>query len=244
MGWKSSTIIIASKKEVNELELLNNLGFDNLIEIERAPFEVAINPDDGKIYIGKYKGNLLICAQNLPMTFLEETVSLGEKIISKYFPETEICSLVLHSGVNLWGYSLSKDTKKIRVRAGTSDKGTMIEYGEPLEQELNLLSKSKVGENGERIYYLDDFPDKPLDEDQVGENFVFELANRYIGQNLDMADDLLFETELKGYKFSNSIASNKRHLTHKEKSNKWFKYVLIFVIIIIWQILKRTILND
>lgn len=223
MGWKSSTIIIASRKEVNELELLSNLGFNNLKEIESEPFEVAINPDDGKIYIGKYKGNLLICTQNLPMTFLEETVSLGEKVISKYFPKTEICSLVLHSVVNLWGYSVSKDTKKIRVRVGTSDDGTIIDYGEPLEQELYLLSKSKVEKDGRRIYYLDEFPDEALEEDQVGENFVFELANRYIGQNLDMADDLLFETELKGYEFSNSITNKKRQVSQEGKPNKWFK---------------------
>lgn len=244
MGWKSSTIIINSDKEVNELELLNNLGFGNVKKIEKEPFEVAINPDDGKIYIGKYKDNLLICVQKLPMTFLNETVSEGEKVLSKYFPDTEICSIILHSAVNLWGYSVSKNNQKIRVRAGSSDEGTIVEFGEPLEQEVNLLSKSKIHESGRRIYYFDDFPEDSFEEDQVGENFVFELASKYLGQNLDVADDLLFETELKGYEYKNFKIEQKVQTNQEVKPNKWLKYIILIAVIVIWQILKRTVFNN
>jgi len=244
MGWKSSTIIVNSDKEVDEPELLKDLGFDNLKEVVKEPFEVAINPDEGKVYIGRYKNNLLICAQDLPMTFLEEAISKGEKVLSKYFPDTEICSIVLHSVVNLWGYSVSKNGQKIRVRAGSSDNGTMVEYGEPLKQEIDLLSKAKIDENGKRIYQFDDFPDESFEEDQVGENFVFELSSRYFGQNLDMSDDLLFETELKGYEFNSTIRNPKSEIEKEKKSNKWLKYIVIIAVIIIWRVLKRTVFND
>jgi hypothetical protein len=69
MGWKASTIIIHKPIQVEKEELLKNLGFDNLTKIEDEPFEVAINPDDNKVYIGSYKDNLLICAPDIPMHF-------------------------------------------------------------------------------------------------------------------------------------------------------------------------------
>ena len=244
MGWKSSTIIVNSDNKINQLELLKDLGFENLTEIDNEPFEVAISPGDSKIYIGKYKDNLLICTQDLPLTFLEEEVSKGEKVLSQYFPNSEISSIVLQSAVNFWGYSVSKNNQKIRVRAGSSDNGTMLEYGEPLEQELNLLSKSKIDENGRRIYHFDDFTNEQFKEDQVGENFVFKFSSRYLGQNLDMADELLFDTELKGYKFNSSFANKKEKVNQTDKPNKWLKYGLIIAVIIVWQILKRTIFNN
>ena len=228
MGWKASTIIIHKPTEINNEKLLQELGFDNLRKIEDEPFEIAIYPDNHKVYIGTYKDNLLICASDLPMHFFEENKTSTEKILYRLFPNSEICSIILQSTVNLWGYSVSVNGQKIRARAGSSDDGTFIELGEPLDEEKELLSKSKVDENGNRIYLLDEFPDEPFNEAQVGENFVFLICKRYFEEELDSADELLFETNLTGYKYSKlkhiKTEKNKRQETANSDIKQWWKF--------------------
>jgi hypothetical protein len=73
MGWKASTIIINQPTQVDNVDLLRELGFNNLTKIEDEPFEVAINPDNHKVYIGTYKDNLLICAPDIPMAVFLKT---------------------------------------------------------------------------------------------------------------------------------------------------------------------------
>lgn len=231
MGWKASTIIINKPTQIDNLELLKELGFGNLTKIEDEPFEVAINPDENKVYIGTYKDNLLICASDIPMQFFEDDETLTEKTLNRIFPNSEICSIVLHSAVNLWGYSVTKNGHKIRARAGSSDDGTFVELGEPLEEEKELLSKSKLDENGNRIYLLEDFPNEPFSEDQVGENFVFSICKRYFEEELDSADDLLFDTTLSGYKYSKVSQTKATKKTEKEQfveiidnTKPWWKF--------------------
>ncbi|MBL7779895.1 MAG: hypothetical protein JNM22_01675 [Saprospiraceae bacterium] len=231
MGWKASTIIINRPTKVDNEELLKTLGFDNLTKIEDELFENAINPDDNKVYIGTYKNNLLICTQGIPMQFFEEHETQTEKTLNQIFPNSEICSIVLHSTINLWGYSVIQNRQKIRARAGSADDGTFVEIGEPLEEEKELLSKSKLDDNGNRIYLLDNFPDEPLNEDQVGEIFVFSICKRYFGDELDSADDLLFETTLTGYKYGKVKQTTSTQQTNKtgsldkiDKTKPWWKF--------------------
>jgi len=224
MGWKVSTIIVNPKSEIDKEKLLNKLGFFNLTKIEDQPFEVAINPDDGKVYIGTYKDNLLISAPDLPLTFFEDNLTVAEKVLTEYFPKSEVCSIVLHSSVNLWGYSVIKGGKKLRARAGSSDDGTFVELGEPLEQEKELLSKSTIDTNGNRSYLLEEFPDEPMTEDQVGENFVFEICSRYFGTQLDRADDLLFETVLIGYSYSKDSQTTVTKTQTNNNQKPWWKF--------------------
>jgi len=202
MGWKASALLINPCGEINSEELLTDLGFAKLTKIKDETFDAAINPSGKKVYIGKYKDTLIITTANLPTTFLAENTTPTEKLLISKFPDSEICAIVLHSVVNLWGYSVIKNGQKIRARAGSADDGTTLEYGEPLEEEKELLGKSTIGENGARTYLLEDFPDEPFTEDQVGENFVFSISSRYFGEPLDCIDELLFETVLTGYSYS------------------------------------------
>lgn len=229
MGWKASTVIINKPTQVDNEKLLQELGFVDLIKIEDEPFEVAINPGDKKVYIGTYKENLLICAPELPMQFFEDSETETETILNRTFPTSEICSIVLHSAVNLWGYSVTKNGRKLRARAGSADDGTFVEIGEPLEEEKNLLSKSTLDNDGNRTYLLEDFPGEPFNEDQVGENFVFEICSRYFGEQLDRADDLLFETTLTGYSYGSPTTQQPKvdQTTYSQAvSNKkpWWKF--------------------
>lgn len=203
MGWKLSMVIINTKQDFDEKEVFDALGYSNLEKCDTEYFDSIMNPRDGKIYIGKYNGNVIICMQDLPLEAMDRNLSKAELVLSKIFPKTEIATFVLHSVVNLWGYSIVNDAKKIRVRAGSADAGTAVEYGLVLEEEKELLSKSKLNDAGERVFIFENMPEDEFMEDQVGENFVFELSAKYLGKNLSACDEL-FETQFEGYTFSES----------------------------------------
>jgi hypothetical protein len=183
MGWKASMIIINSEQKFDKDELFNSLGYYDLKKEDKQHFESIINPDDDKIYIGNYNGNTIICIQDLTFEAIDRSLSRAEVILSNTFQNTDIVTFILQSVVNLWGYSIVKNGKKIRVRAGDSDE-LIIEYGEILEEEKELFSKSKLNDKGERIYVFDDMPDDDFFDDQVGENFVFDISKKYLGESL------------------------------------------------------------
>lgn len=230
MGWKTSMIIVNSENEFNTNELFESLGYYELKTIDKQYFESIMNPDDDKIYIGEYNGNTIICMQDLPLESLDNTVSRAEKILSTIFPNTDIITFALHSVVNLWGYSIVNNGKKLRVRAGSAEGGTIVEFGEVMEEEKELFSKSKLNSDGERVFVFDNMPDDEFQDDQVGENFIFEISRKYLGENLDACDELLFETQFNGYTFSkskpkkkieNQVQKTQRKIIHKKP---WWKF--------------------
>jgi hypothetical protein len=92
---------------------------------------------------------------------------------------------------------------------------------------MDLLSKSKSDEHGNRIYLLEDYPDEPFEEDQVGENFVFSICKRYFGEELDSADQQLFDTTLAGFKYKKVVKGAARNNPPQQKANgskPWWKF--------------------
>ncbi len=238
MGWKASTIIIKNPSEVDYENLLSQIGYSDLKKIENEKFERVINPEENKVYIGKFKNNLIICSQDTPMHFFKNSDSDAVNSIINHFPNSEICSIILHSSVNLWGFAIIKNGEKLRIKAGSAEDGTFVEYGKPLEEEKELLSKSTIDENGVRTYIFDDIDDEVMTEDQVGENFVFAITKRYFGEEINRNDELL-ETTLIGYSYQKLFKS---HENKKDKRpSKWLIYSIIFLLILTWQILKRTV---
>ena len=198
MGWKLSSIIISPATDVNYEHVLEEIGFSDLKAIGEAPYDVVLYPDQDKIYIGTYKNNLIISSGILPFEFFNTSLSALEEKLMHLFPDSEIGALSLHSGNNHWGYVILKNGKKIRARAGDMDHGTFLDLGEPLAEEMELLSNSRVDENGNSMYYLGKDAFEAYFEHQVGENFVFEIFKRYTGIALDK-DSQLLETNFKGY---------------------------------------------
>jgi hypothetical protein len=199
MGWKSFFIVIKPVTEFDLPTLMEGLGYDHLVPSGETTFETAIYPHDDTVYIGQYEDCLIICDVVLSSGCLTEEITHEEKFLMKTFPNTEIGAFVLQSTVNFWGYAVLADGQKIRARAGSSDDGTFLDHGSPLSQEFMLLAQSTLEEDGSRIYNLESFPDEPMTEDQMGEDFVFMLTERFFGQRLDSSDDLLFETKFQAY---------------------------------------------
>lgn len=179
--------------------ILRRIGFTGLEKIEDRTLDSAIYPETGEVFIGYYRGNLVITAQNLPLYLVDkETSGIQGKIIEA-FPEDEICAISLSGTINHWAFAVIDQGSKVRAKAGDMDNGTVLDIGQPLEEELELLLRSEINSRGEREYYLRD-GEAPLREDQVGENIIFRIVSRYTGEPLDL-DDGLFEAGLFGYRF-------------------------------------------
>ncbi|WP_343693858.1 hypothetical protein [Chitinophaga sp.] len=198
MGWKAASLIISNVTTVDAEKLLQKMKIEQFEKIADEPYDVAIYPRAQQIYIGIYRQNLIISSWDITDPAFSKELSEYEQVLTDLFPASEICTIQLHSGVNHWGYAVIRNGEKVRIRCGNADQGTIIDFGEPLEEELELLSKSEI-KNGKRIYHLDD--DEPYAEDQVGENFVAEIWKRYTGKNL-FQDDEVFEFNLAGFKTS------------------------------------------
>lgn len=226
MGWKCAMMVVSNIQDYDQQQLLTDLEAENYQEEGHEFLETAIFPEDKQFCIGQFEGNLIVTNKASMFSNLEVNLSNIERLLSKRYPTSEICTLGLHSVVNFWGYSVVKNGEKIRLKAGDSDSGTIFDLGEPFAEELELLAKSKKNDSGERIYIFDDFPDEPQTEDQVGEEFVFELSKRYFGERLDYSDDL-FELKLAKFIPKPSPLNEKPVILETGKNRvgkKWWKF--------------------
>jgi hypothetical protein len=201
MGWNMSCIIISPQQEIRDNLIFDALGLSYFSRLGDEIFDVAIDPTDDKLYIGEYKGNIIISVNTLPIAFFDPILSKMEDNLIGLFPESEISALSLQSSINHFGFAVIQNRKKVRAKAGDAQLGVIVDYGPPLEEELPLISRSKVNEVGERLYYLGTAEDQPILETQVGENFVFKISSRYIGVPF-IEDDQLFDTPFRCYKIN------------------------------------------
>ena len=197
MGWNLSVIIISDVPLDFDESLLKSLlkvGFRFEEELPEETFDMCMYPPDDTVYIGFYKNNLIICHEMLPMLFFRETTNDFEKALMQEFPTSEICAVSLLSSINHFAFTLLKNGSKSRAKGGDS-KGTHLDFGKPLEQELQLFSQSRI-ENGKRVYNLNG---ETYDEDQVGENIISNVVSRFTGKQL-IEDEELSNSPFTGFR--------------------------------------------
>ncbi|NIG54889.1 hypothetical protein [Chitinophaga sp. Cy-1792] len=219
MGWKLYATFVSPTHEVNFDDLLGRLELPPLTPIEDEPFEVALYPDEGQIYIGEHNNCLIITNYELTDACMTSEFSPLEEVLMAEFPDAEICTLVLHSVVNYFGYAVIKNGEKIRVRAGDSEYGVGIDEGSPLEEELPFLHSPRFKDDNSRRISRDG---NNTYVDWDGEGIVFAIAGRYFGEPMDRNDALLFETNLKG--FSYPVADPIKTAAANTASKPWWKF--------------------
>jgi hypothetical protein len=247
MGWKSSLIIIENKENfTDENSILQAIGKSEYEFKEEVTLDECIYPNDKSINIGYYNGNIIICddyqittislegAENLNLTKDEE------KLV-ELFPKSEIVSVACHSAINYHGYSIIKNGTKERLKIISSDT-EKIEFGKRAEEENIIYEKSYSKDN--QNFWKDESDDEDFTEDQLMEDFTFGVAKRRLGVLLDHSDgeELMEKIIFKKYVNSKQTSNIKKSI-EPEKNNKWKKYGIIILVVIIWQILKRTVFN-
>ncbi len=249
MGWKASLIIIESRNNFSdEKAILKALGKEEFEFSSETTLEECVYPNDNSINIGSYNGNIVICDDyQITNGSLERAKSLAltkeEKRLVELFPDSEIVMVACHSGVNYHGYSLIQNGKKIRLKTVTSD-DALKEFGERTIEEEHIYNDSykKHGKN----YWKDESdPESEYSEDQLMSEFTFGFAKRRLGVVIDHTegDELMSNTPFKKFVKPNTPTKIKIDST-KKKNYKWLPYIMILALLIIWQVLKRTVLKN
>lgn len=191
MSWKCA-LLYASEREPGYLGTLPDhapekaldlkiaLGLEELRPEGMECFESAIWPEPGKLFIGAYDRTYLISDWDIAETCMATSLPTVFKNIRTLLPNAWGLCLMLHGTDNYWGYAFYENGELTRLRAGSHSTGLTHEFGQPLPEELPLLAKSKlVGDK--RMYSWDNDPEL-LTDDQVGEEFVFQLGKRVFGE--------------------------------------------------------------
>jgi len=196
MGWKAFAILATNESgyfgtlpshnaEAAE-EVRGRLGLSDYEPLAEQRFETALHPRRGALYIGAYPGGTIVCENALPSYFFDDRsqraisgasrkfAHFKEQLLALY-PEGEVMAIVLHSVVNLWGYSVYSRGQLLRSAAGASDNGLIANLGEPLPEELRGLRECAI--------------DK-VDEEGFGEELVFDVSARMFGRRMDAFDEL------------------------------------------------------
>tara|TARA_B110000046_G_scaffold185709_1_gene228757 strand:+ start:919 stop:1656 length:738 start_codon:yes stop_codon:yes gene_type:complete len=244
MGWKTSLILIESKdNNVSDAEILKALGIGEIKSQSDSSFDAFNYLDDGSIAIGRVNGNLVICdGYYITEKSLEMPRSLRlckeEKALCKLFPNSEMVSVACYSAINYHGYSLIQNGNKLRLKT-ISDGERARQFGKRTKEEDEIYKGSFVKKRA--TYWKDDLdPDEDIGEDQMMEDFTFEMAKRRLGVRLDGADGM----EILNEPFIKYFPVKPIKLTEVDevpKKTSWKTYAIIIALVLLWQVFKRLL---
>jgi hypothetical protein len=166
--------------------LMERLHLENYDFVQLSTFDQGMYPPKETLFLGSYADGMALCELDLPCHFFNEEAGRaigGNRTQSEAFkadilglyPTGQVLILILHSVVNLWGYSVYANGKLVRSAAGAADDGLIVDLGATLPEEAEILARCPI----ERI-----------DEEGLGEELVFEVARRVFGNRIDAFDEL------------------------------------------------------
>ncbi len=198
MGWNLSTIIINNVHQFDEKKVHKILGAVKSNQIEDEVFDAVMCPEElNEIYLCHHNNLLIITNVFMPFQFYTTNLSRLEKKLIKAFPTSEIGTFSLFSSINYFGFAIIQNKKKIRVKTGDAESDGHLDFGQPLEEEKYFF-KNSILNNGTKMYYLDEDPTELFTEDQIGDELVFKIIQRFLPNGID--DDAFGETLCHGYK--------------------------------------------
>jgi hypothetical protein len=193
MGWKTYTIFCTDQPgyfeqrpihdPVRAEKLLSILGL-NEYDLVKPHTQVNDYPSSGDLYIGAYERGLVIANTTLAALLFDDnsrTKNFGRvkdnpdfrKNIHTLYPNGEVIALILHSVVNMWGYSVYQRGELIRSASGAEGEfyGSI---GDPLPEEQAVLAEHPIEliDKGDVIY---------------SEDLVFDVSQRVLGCRYDEA---------------------------------------------------------
>jgi hypothetical protein len=196
MGWKASIAFATDEPgyfgsmpkhdEQRAEQWRGQLGLDRFDPVGIERLDAAIYPRNGALYVGAYPRGVIVCHSRLPGHFFDEesrrkiwgTSSAFKDFKSRFldfYPGGEVLALVLHSVVDLWGYSVYARGALVRCAAGTADNGLIVSTGIPLSEEARILASCPIEEVSEKV---------------LGEDLVFDVSTRMLGKRIDEFDEL------------------------------------------------------
>lgn len=191
MSWKIYLIIISNATNINVAEVPSKLGLNNLKPTVEVNLLEAQYKDN--ISVGRYEDKIIVTAKDLVYDFYQNIPTEREKRFVAAFPNSEITVLTIHSSSYLYGYSIIRNGKRIRVKHG-ADTEKYIDQGEKLQEEIDIR-KGEIFTNEELKDMKGDYSKKELEnviDHEASFRVPFRLTKRYFGKQIDDAD---FEIE-------------------------------------------------
>lgn len=192
MGFKTFTVFVSEEPgyfgtqpphDPSQAEgLLRDLGISGYTLVDH---DVPLNayPKDKDLYLGIYPKGVVIAHEELLAAFFDPKSrrrtfgpipdrSDFARRFSSLYPKGEVVALILHSVVDLWGFSVCRDGSPIRVASG-ADGEFYGSIGPELPEERIILDEHAI---------------ETLQEEGLGEELVFEVARRVFGKRYDDED--------------------------------------------------------
>ncbi len=206
MGWKASCILVNTRADgylgtfpehdpERARAIVRDLDLGPFKSTGMTDFTEGIYPTRGELYVGAYDGAMIVAHESIAIDCLSEQVPPLVRWLAERLPGSRMLAIALQSVVNLYGYASYVEGRLVRVRAGATDGGVLVDHGDPLPEERPLFERSFL-RDGQRIFVTDiDGVPVEFSDDAYGEEFVFELARRYVGCRLDQfeSENLLIE---------------------------------------------------
>lgn len=202
MGWK---IFVTFIKDVGDIEvndsLIKFLGFKDFEFIGKADF--SERPEEGELYVSKYKNHLLIANSDLIWQFTKPNTTKTERSFIEKFPSSDIFSLNLGYGTY---YCLIENGMKIRLR----EVGDEIyqDFGELIPEEINLKLEDLF--DAEQLMFMKEELSEEEFEQQYQSSLAyetaFELTKRFFGKRYDEFD--IKDYQLESLKYRNFKIDN------------------------------------
>lgn len=201
MGWKMSMIIIQNPENFqDEKHILNTLGMGQHQYSCVTTLENCIYPRDESINIGYYNNCIIICDDfQLTGKFIMDQTSVEELGLAKLFPKSEILSVSCLNLTKFHGYSLVKNGRIVRAKAIDPRNIYYVNIGAPLKEEKLIYDKGELRHS--KYYWIAAPQNQELTEDEMMEDFTFNVAQRLLGVRLNEmeADQLCYEIPFKKY---------------------------------------------
>lgn len=191
MGFKTFTIFCTDRPgyfgtstahdPAKAAQLLSVLG---LQDYELVSDDAHLNdyPQKGDLYLGAYENGVVIAHDTLPALLFDEASrkrnfgrvednAAFRQAIHGLFPAGEVTALILHSVVNMWGFSVYKKGELLRSASGAEGE-FFGSTGAPLPEEESILAEHPI---------------ETIDSGDVAysEELVFEVARRALGHRYD-----------------------------------------------------------
>jgi hypothetical protein len=188
--------------KVDDLWLLEKLGYSGVNFVGEVALEEVVNPGDNSVSIGECNGCLIICEDHALTSLADITKTPAklleyEAVLTGIFPGSEVLSVACHSVVNYHLYALARDGRRLRYKQISGDTPRK-EFGPRIGEEEAIYARSKMID-GELLFADGEGEDEyEYVEDQLMEEFAFGVAERHLGFRIDEGEEI-FDIKLRKY---------------------------------------------
>lgn len=210
MAWNKYYIFINPIVNTDISNILLQLNLSHYKPLRQVPFHQTNKPKT--LFAGFFNSVLLLVHPELPFEFFHKSPTETEKRLTSVFPDAEIGVIFENGTVNMFGFTLIQNGKRIRMKNGCEGE-IYNDEGEQLPEEKEMLSETIFCEDE-----IDSLKQDGMSEEAINSLIKFEagwripdrLIKRFLGSSLS---GLILEKPIMEYtkdNFANEPPDNKQ----------------------------------